>query len=117
MQTFRHALVIFVVLAAGALSSGCHGVDASTPEDDRLSQVLETEGGEYAGDLEPESSTKEDGQDVNSAGQCCWGHCSSSGSFYSRSVSSGCRDWVVAVCHNAGLAFNPYGDAWWGSCP
>lgn len=54
--------------------------------------------------------------EVNGAGQCCWGHCSNTGPFCGYSVAENCREWVVATCHSWGAAFNPNGDAWWGSC-
>jgi len=89
--------------------------DGNISEEARLSQVLKAERGELARESMPSFSGEEISAN-NSAGRCCWGHCNSSGAFYSTDVSAGCRDWVVAVCHYAGSAFNPSGDAWWGSC-
>lgn len=116
MKRLRFVMVMFCAVTVGVPVSACNDVGESTSEEDRLIQVLEAEGGKLAGETFPASS-KDDTQETNGAGQCCWGHCNNSGAFYNPYVSSGCRDWVVNVCHSAGLAFNPNGDAWWGGCP
>jgi hypothetical protein len=116
MKSFKLTLMTFVMIAAATATSACSEVETSTPAEAQLRSVLETEGAQYVDDLETALSTKDGTQDANGAGQCCWGHCNNSNAFYSPTLSSGCRDWVVAVCHNSGLAFNPSGDAWWGTC-
>ena len=117
MKAFKLTLMTVAAIAAAATTSACSEAETGTSEEARLRSVLEAEGGQYVGDLEALSSTKDDEQGNHSASSCCWGHCNTSGPFHSALITSGCRDWVIDICHMSGMAFNPNGDAWWGTCP
>jgi len=111
--------VLMVLCAAAAVSATGCAADKSTGTSDeqRLIEAVEAGGGQYIGEI-PQSSlpTKGGTSDANGQGLCCWGHCTSSFAFENVSLPSGCREWVVGVCHDAHQAFNPNGDAWWGTC-
>ena len=110
--------VLMVLCAATAVSAtGCADRSTGASDEERLIEAVEANGGIYVGEipqasLPPKGSISQARQD----GLCCWGHCNSSNAFENIFLTSGCREWVVDSCHNAGLAFNPNGDAWWGTC-
>ncbi|HEY0484337.1 MAG TPA: hypothetical protein VGD37_42750 [Kofleriaceae bacterium] len=110
-------MLMVLCAAAAAAASGCADTDKSS--DDSLIKAVEAAGGVYVGEVPQASFPPKGGiSQVNERGLCCWGHCNASNAFENLSISSGCREWVVAVCHNANppQPFNPNGDAWWGAC-
>jgi hypothetical protein len=120
MKLRNLVLMVFCAAVVGVFVASC-GVDEkaseATDDDDRLAEVVRANGGEMAGDIDQSSSpAKDHSQNANGAGQCCWGHCTSSEAFLNRTLSEGCRAWVVNVCHANNQAFLPNGDAWWGTC-
>lgn len=114
MHACKSVLMVFCVAAAAA-ASGC--ADANKSSDDRLIEAVEAAGGVYVGEVPQASFPPKGGiSQARQDGLCCWGHCNNSNAFENVSLTSGCREWVVNTCHNAGLAFDPNGDAWWGTC-
>ena len=105
----KNILKLAAAIAVLATAVGCGGQEAATEP-----QPLPAGA---AAPVIPEVYIKSQGQDVSAGGLCCWGHCNASGAFVKVNVTVNCRDRIVESCHNAGLAFNPNGDAWWGTCP
>jgi hypothetical protein len=114
------SIVMMLCVATAVSASGC-AVD--TPDDDRSSETSgvaerSAEVVDAPGVSGPRSSASASGGTTNtdSSGRCCWGHCTSSNAFEFPFLTSGCRAAVVNECHRRGLAFDPNGDAWWGTC-
>lgn len=124
MHACKSMVMMFFVAVAG--SAGACAVDKPTDASDTdvSADTVKTTGNatdvtDFAGFEGPRSTTPggRGTTNANGAGQCCWGHCTSSGAFEFPFLTDGCRAAVVNHCHNdLHQNFDPNGDAWWGSC-
>ena len=110
-------MAVLRVRAVVAVSvAGCAADNAADENADSVRDGTETVNDAVT--TNPQSSTDAKGgtTNANGAGQCCWGHCTASNAFEFPLLTDGCRAAVVNECHRRGLAFDPNGDAWWGTC-